>query len=34
MATTNHTTITGPPEGPGQSYAAVALHGVAKAVFF
>jgi len=34
IKTTNHTTIAGPPEGPGQSYEAVALHGVAKAVFF
>lgn len=32
--TTNHTTIVGPPEGPGQSYEAIALEGVAKSVFF
>ena len=31
---TNHTTIAGPPTGPAQTYEALALHGVAKAVFF
>ncbi len=31
---TAHTTIAGPPEGPGESYEPVALHGVAKAVLF
>jgi hypothetical protein len=34
IKTTNHTTIAGPPVGPGQSYAAIALHGVAKSVAF
>jgi len=34
IKTTNHTTIAGPPVGPGQSYEAVALHGVAKSVAF
>jgi hypothetical protein len=34
IKTTFHETIAGPPEGPGQSYEAVALHGVAKAVAF
>jgi hypothetical protein len=32
VKTTHHTTIAGPPEGPGQSYATIALHGVAQAV--
>ncbi len=32
--TTNHTTIAGPPEGPGQSYETIALDGVAKSVLF
>jgi len=34
IKTTNHTTIAGPPIGPEQTYEAVALHGVAKAVEF
>jgi hypothetical protein len=34
IKTTHHTTIAGPPEGPAQSYEAVPLHGVAKAVAF
>jgi hypothetical protein len=34
IKTTAHTTIAGPPEGAGQSYESVALHGVAKAVDF
>ena len=34
IKTTHHTTIAGPPEGAGQSYEAVALHGVARAVAF
>ncbi len=34
IKTSNHTTIAGPPEGPGQSYEAIALHGVAKFVLF
>ena len=34
IKTTNHTTIAGPPVGPGQSYEAVALHGVARSVMF
>ena len=34
IRTTNHTTIAGPPEGPAQTYEALVLHGVAKAVFF
>ena len=34
IKTTNHTTIAGPPEGPAQSYEAVALHGTAAAVVF
>ena len=32
--TTNHTTIAGPPEGPGQSYEAIALDGMARSVVF
>ena len=34
IKTTNHTTIAGPPDGAGQSYEAIALHGVAKSVTF
>lgn len=34
IRTTSHTTIAGPPQGAGQSYEAVALHGVAKSVEF
>lgn len=34
IRTTNHTTIAGPPAGPGQSYEAITLHGVAKSVVF
>jgi hypothetical protein len=34
IKTTNHTTIAGPPVGPGQSYEAIRLHGVAKSVAF
>jgi hypothetical protein len=34
IKTENHTTIAGPPVGPAQSYEAVPLHGVAKAVEF
>jgi hypothetical protein len=34
IKTTQHTTIAGPPEGAGQSYESVALHGVAKSVEF
>ena len=34
IKTTHHTTIAGPPPGPGASYESVALHGVAKAVLF
>jgi hypothetical protein len=34
IKTTNHTTIAGPPEGAGESYEAIALHGVAKFVLF
>jgi len=34
IKTTAHTTIAGPPEGPGESYESVELHGVAKAVDF
>ncbi|MGH2941342.1 MAG: hypothetical protein ACRDLN_01005 [Solirubrobacteraceae bacterium] len=34
IKTTNHTTIAGPPVGPGQSYEAVVLHGVARSVSF
>ena len=34
IRTTNHTTIAGRPRGAGQSYEAVALHGVAKSVEF
>lgn len=30
IKTTNHTSIAGPPEGPGQTYEAVSLHGVAR----
>ena len=33
IKTTNHTTIAGPPAGPGQSYEALALHGVASEIF-
>ncbi len=32
--TTNHTTIAGPPDGPAQTYEAIALDGVAKSVLF
>ncbi len=32
IKTTNHTTIAGPPDGPAQSYEAIALHGTASAV--
>jgi hypothetical protein len=31
---THHTTIAGPPAGAGESYEAIALHGVAKSVDF
>jgi len=34
IKTTHHTTIAGPPEGAGESYESVALHGVAQAVEF
>lgn len=34
IKTENLTTIAGPPVGPAQNYEAIALHGVAKAVFF
>ena len=34
IKTTSHTTIAGPPVGPAQTYEAIALHGVAKAVVF
>ena len=34
IKTTHRDTIAGPPEGPGETYEAVALHGVAKAVEF
>jgi hypothetical protein len=34
IKTTNHTTIAGPPVGPAQTYEAIPLHGVAKAVAF
>jgi len=34
IMTTNHTTITGPPTGATQTYEAVALRGLAKAVNF
>lgn len=34
IKTTTRTTIAGPPPGPAQTYEAVALHGVAKAVDF
>lgn len=34
IRTTKHTTIAGPPSGPGQSYEAITLHGVAKSVAF
>jgi hypothetical protein len=34
IKTTAHTTIAGPPAGAAESYEAVALHGVAKAVDF
>ena len=34
IKTTHHTTIAGPPAGAGESYEAIALHGVAKSVAF
>jgi hypothetical protein len=34
IKTTRHTSIAGPPEGAGQSYESLALHGVAKSVDF
>jgi hypothetical protein len=34
ITTTNHTTIAGPPEGPGQTYEVVVLEGTARAVTF
>jgi hypothetical protein len=34
IKTTHLTTIAGPPEGPGEMYEAIALHGVAKSVDF
>ena len=34
IKSTHPTTIAGPPEGPDQTYEAIALHGVAKAVDF
>ena len=34
ITSTHPTTIAGPPEGPGQTYEAIELHGVAKAVDF
>jgi len=34
IKSTHPTTIAGPPEGPGQTYEAIELHGVAKAVDF
>lgn len=34
VKTTSHTTIAGPPTGPGQTYEALELHGTAEAVEF
>jgi len=34
VRTTTRTSIAGPPTGPGQSYEAIGLHGVAKSVAF
>ncbi len=34
IKSTHHSSIIGPPEGAGQSYEAIALHGVAKFVLF
>jgi len=31
---THHTTIAGPPSGAGESYEAIALHGIARSVDF